>query len=61
MNLIAIYYFCKHFLEIFFAFLTSVGSVWTKEPNVHINWEIEIVFRINGRGRIGADGLVSML
>jgi len=33
------------------------GSVWSKEVNTHDNWEVEIVFRVSGRGRIGADGL----
>lgn len=34
------------------------GSVWSKMVNPHENWEVEVVFRVNGRGRIGADGLV---
>jgi hypothetical protein len=25
---------------------------------VHEDWEVEVVFRVSGRGRIGADGLV---
>lgn len=33
------------------------GSVWSKLANPHENWEVEVVFRVNGRGRIGADGL----
>jgi mannose-binding lectin 1 len=33
------------------------GSVWAKEMNAHEHWEIEVVFRVSGRGRIGADGL----
>jgi len=33
------------------------GSIWSKELNSHENWEVELVFRVNGRGRIGADGL----
>lgn len=34
------------------------GAIWTKQPTNFDNWEIEIVFRVSGRGRIGADGLV---
>lgn len=33
------------------------GHVWTKDRSEFQNWEIEVTFRINGRGRIGADGL----
>ncbi|KAL9904968.1 protein ERGIC-53 [Glossina fuscipes] len=33
------------------------GAIWTKSSTNFDWWEIEIVFRINGRGRIGADGL----
>ncbi len=36
------------------------GRVWSKNPNTHENWEIEVVFRISGRGRVGADGLVTI-
>lgn len=28
---------------------------------MHEDWEVEVVFRVNGRGRIGADGLVCIL
>jgi len=35
------------------------GAVWAKEMNTHEHWEIEVVFRVSGRGRIGADGLVN--
>lgn len=37
------------------------GAIWTKN---HINfdwWEVDIVFRVTGRGRIGADGLVRLI
>lgn len=34
------------------------GSVWTKNKSVFENWEVEVTFRVTGRGRIGADGLV---
>lgn len=37
------------------------GAIWTKQPTNFDNWEIEIVFRVSGRGRIGADGLVIVL
>ncbi|CAG2176588.1 unnamed protein product [Oppiella nova] len=33
------------------------GSVWTKTPTTFEWWEVELVFRVNGRGRLGADGL----
>lgn len=29
--------------------------------NSHENWEVEIDFRVTGRGRVGADGLVSVV
>lgn len=35
------------------------GAIWTKKQSSFDWWEIEVVFRISGRGRIGADGLVS--
>jgi Legume-like lectin family len=38
--------------------LWVLGSVWSKEVNTHEDWEAEVVFRVSGRGRIGADGLV---
>ncbi|XP_018018315.1 protein ERGIC-53 isoform X1 [Hyalella azteca] len=33
------------------------GQAWCKQPTSFEWWEVEIVFRINGRGRVGADGL----
>ncbi|KAJ7423124.1 Protein ERGIC-53 [Willisornis vidua] len=33
------------------------GSVWTKTKSVFEHWEVEVTFRVTGRGRIGADGL----
>ncbi|XP_011503810.1 PREDICTED: protein ERGIC-53 [Ceratosolen solmsi marchali] len=33
------------------------GAIWTKQAVNFDWWEIDIVFRITGRGRIGADGL----
>ncbi|KAI4564740.1 hypothetical protein MJG53_015752 [Ovis ammon polii x Ovis aries] len=33
------------------------GSVWTKTKAAFENWELEVTFRVTGRGRIGADGL----
>jgi len=33
------------------------GMIWTKEPTNFDWWEIELTFRVTGRGRIGADGL----
>lgn len=34
------------------------GSVWTKSPVSFEHWEAEVAFRVSGRGRMGADGLV---
>jgi len=33
------------------------GAVWTKAKTSFDWWEVDIAFRISGRGRIGADGL----
>jgi len=33
------------------------GSVWAKTSNVNEFWEVEIFFKVTGRGRIGGDGL----
>ncbi|XP_068280556.1 protein ERGIC-53 [Nyctibius grandis] len=33
------------------------GSVWTKSKSIFEYWEVEVTFRVTGRGRIGADGL----
>ncbi|XP_072108375.1 protein ERGIC-53 isoform X1 [Mobula birostris] len=33
------------------------GSVWTRSKLSFENWEIEVTFRVTGRGRVGADGL----
>jgi len=33
------------------------GAIWTKNPINFDNWEVELSFRVTGRGRIGADGL----
>lgn len=35
------------------------GAIWTKNPLSFEFWEVDIAFRVSGRGRIGADGLVS--
>ena len=35
------------------------GQAWTKNPTNFEWWEVEFIFRVTGRGRIGADGLVS--
>jgi len=34
------------------------GAIWTKQPVSFDWWEVEIAFRVSGRGRVGADGLV---
>ncbi|XP_008560355.1 protein ERGIC-53 [Microplitis demolitor] len=33
------------------------GAIWTKQPTDFEWWEVDLKFNINGRGRIGADGL----
>uniref|UniRef100_U5EV65 Putative mannose lectin ergic-53 involved in glycoprotein traffic n=1 Tax=Corethrella appendiculata TaxID=1370023 RepID=U5EV65_9DIPT len=33
------------------------GAIWTKQKTVFDWWEVDVVFRVSGRGRIGADGL----
>ncbi|XP_076230103.1 lectin, mannose binding protein ergic53 isoform X1 [Nomia melanderi] len=33
------------------------GAIWIKQPVTFDWWEIELIFRVTGRGRIGADGL----
>lgn len=33
------------------------GAIWTKQKTNFENWEVELVFRVTGRGRLGADGL----
>ncbi|KAF5270230.1 hypothetical protein FQA39_LY08444 [Lamprigera yunnana] len=33
------------------------GAIWTKSPINFDWWEVDLVFRVTGRGRIGADGL----
>ncbi|XP_050723841.1 protein ERGIC-53-like isoform X1 [Eriocheir sinensis] len=33
------------------------GQIWTKNPTSFEWWEVDFVFRVTGRGRIGADGL----
>lgn len=33
------------------------GSVWTKNRVSIEHWEVEVTFRVSGRGRMGADGL----
>lgn len=33
------------------------GSIWTNQKINSTNWEIEALLKINGRGRIGADGM----
>ena len=37
------------------------GAIWSKNPINFDYWEADISFRITGRGRIGADGLVRRL
>lgn len=45
-------------LSIFDILLFS-GAIWSKSKTNFDWWEAEIVFRVTGRGRIGADGLVN--
>ena len=37
------------------------GGVWTKNLANFDHWSIEVVFKVTGRGRVGADGLVRQL
>lgn len=37
------------------------GAIWTKRQTDFDWWEIEVSFRVSGRGRIGADGLVCVV
>lgn len=37
------------------------GGVWSKYPFPSDAWQVEVKFRIHGRGRIGADGMVVWL
>jgi len=41
--------------------LLIIGWTWTKNPVTFDQWSVECVFKITGRGRIGADGLVGLL
>lgn len=41
-----------------FNFFFFLGAIWSKNPTKFDWWTIEINFRVSGRGRIGADGLV---
>lgn len=36
------------------------GSIWTKNKVLFEHWEAEVTFRVSGRGRMGADGLVGI-
>ncbi|XP_076635310.1 lectin, mannose binding protein ergic53 [Colletes latitarsis] len=33
------------------------GAIWVKQPITFDWWAVELIFRVTGRGRIGADGL----
>ena len=35
------------------------GGLWAKTKTSTEYWEIEVFFRVSGRGRVGGDGLVS--
>ena len=35
------------------------GGLWAKTKSTSQYWEIEVFFKVSGRGRIGGDGLVS--
>lgn len=47
---------CNKFIPLLFS-----GSVWTKNPATFEHFSIEVVFKVTGRGRVGADGLVSQI
>jgi hypothetical protein len=42
----------------FYNFYFASGAIWTKMKTNFEWWEVDIIFRVTGRGRIGADGLV---
>ncbi|XP_021357046.1 protein ERGIC-53-like [Mizuhopecten yessoensis] len=33
------------------------GQVWAKNPTTYDMWSVEMVFKVTGRGRVGADGM----
>ena len=35
------------------------GGVWSKYAFPHSDWEVVVTFRVQGKGRVGADGLVT--
>jgi len=37
----------------------KTGGVWSNYEFPYDHWEVELHFRIRGRGKVGADGLVS--
>lgn len=37
------------------------GRIWCKNVATASDWEVEVTLKINGRGRIGADGMVHRL
>ena len=37
------------------------GGLWTKTLSSTEFWEVEVYFKISGRGRVGGDGLVSVV
>lgn len=37
------------------------GGVWSKYAFPHSDWEVVVTFRVQGKGRVGADGLVIWL
>ena len=41
--------------------LLIIGWAWTKNAVTFDQWSVECVFKVTGRGRIGADGLVGLL
>ena len=51
------YYKSQDSFKLFCSIL--VGLIWNKIATEFDNWEVELTFKIAGRGRVGADGLVS--
>ena len=45
--------------RLFFFFQT--GWVWSNLKTTFNQWSIECVFKVTGRGRVGADGLVNLI
>lgn len=39
----------------------GAGAIWSKEPNNYAEWEVELAFRVHGKGPTGGDGMAFWL